>query len=145
MKLILLEDVKKLGHEGDVVDVSEGYARNFLFPQHLAVEATEQALQQKKEREQAAARKEKKADKKARQLAADLDGREVVIKAKADDGKLYAAVTPKDISKALKEQEIKVKSDLIAFAAVKEIGTYEATVSLPNAFDAKITVVIEAL
>ena len=57
MKLILLEDVKSLGFKGEVVDVSEGYARNFLFPQHLAVEATDDTLKERKDREKSAAKK----------------------------------------------------------------------------------------
>ena len=83
MKLILLEDVKNLGREGDIVEVSEGYARNFLFPQHLAVEATPQAIEQKKEREQSAVRKIKKADKEAQKIVHSVDGVEAVVKVKA--------------------------------------------------------------
>lgn len=144
MKLILLEDVKNVGMQGDVVEVSEGYARNFLFPQHLAVEATDHALKEREEREKAAKRASKKEDKKARKLAAELDGREVVIKAKADGGKLFAAVTNKDIAKALKEQEVKVKADLITFEPKKETGTFQASVSLGTGYDATISVVIES-
>lgn len=144
MKVILLADVKSLGREGDVVDVSEGYARNFLFPQHKAVEATEGTLRQKDEREKSAARKEKKAEKEEKALAASVDGQEVIIEAKADGGKLFAAVTAKDVAKALKEQDLKVSDKLIAFEPKKETGTFEAVVNFPSGFDATVTVVIEA-
>jgi len=144
MKVILLEDVKSLGHEGDVVEVSEGYARNFLYPQHLAVEATAQALVQKEAKAKAASNKVRKEDKVARKLAADIDGAEVIIKAKADGGTLYAAVTPKDIAQGLKAQGFKVKPEFIKFEGTKEVGTSEVTISLPGAYDATITIVVEA-
>lgn len=144
MKVILLADVKSLGREGDVVDVSEGYARNFLFPQHKAVEATEGTLRQKDEKEKSAARKVKKAEKEEKALATSIDGQEVIIEAKADGGKLFAAVTAKDIAKALKEKELKVSDKFIAFEPQKEVGTYEAAVNFPSGFDATVRVVIEA-
>lgn len=143
MKLILLEDVKGHGHKGDVVNVSEGYARNFLFPQHLAVEATAEALRQMKEREQSAKRKVKKTEKAERKLATEIDGIEVVISAKSEGGKLFAAVTAKDVAKALKKEKFKVPVEQITFEPKKEIGTYEATVTFPSGFDATVSVVIE--
>lgn len=145
MKVILLEDVKSLGFEGEVVEVSEGYARNFLYPQHLAVEATPQMLAQRDAKAKAESSKARKEDKKARKLAAEVDGAEVIIKAKADNGTLYAAVTAKDVAKALKELGIKkVKPEYIKFENTKEVGTSEVTISLPNAYDVTINVVIEA-
>lgn len=144
MKLILLEDVKSLGRAGDVVEVSEGYARNFLFPQHLAVEASDHALQEKDKREKSQVKKAKKEDKAERKLAAQVDGAEVIIKAKADEGKLYAAVGSKDVSKALKELGFKVPDKIIDFASTKEIGTTQATVNFPSDFQATVTVIIEA-
>ena len=143
MKLILLEDVKNLGLAGDVVEVSEGYARNFLFPQHLAVEASDQALKEREKSAKAKVKKEKKAEKAEKTLAAKVDGAEVIIKAKADEGKLYAAVNAKDVSLALKEQGLKVPDKYITFKATKEIGTYEATVDFPSGFDATINIIIE--
>ncbi|PIX62003.1 50S ribosomal protein L9 [Candidatus Uhrbacteria bacterium CG_4_9_14_0_2_um_filter_41_50] len=143
MKLILLEDVKNLGREGDIVEVSEGYARNFLFPQHLAVEATPQAIEQKKEREQSAVRKIKKADKEAQKIVHSVDGVEAVVKVKANKGKLYAAVTDKDVLVALKEQGFKLPKEAeVEFSPKKEIGTSDATVSIGD-YEAGITVTIE--
>ena len=144
MKVILLEDVKSLGFEGDVVEVSEGYARNFLYPQHLAVEATPQMMAEREAKAKAASNKARKEDKAARKLAAAVDGAEVIIKAKADGGNLYAAVTAKDVAKELKAQGHKVKPECIKFAGTKEVGTSEVTVSFPNAYDATITLIIEA-
>ena len=144
MKVILLEDVKGQGHEGDIVEVSEGYARNFLYPQHLAVEATPQMLAEREAKAKAASNKVRKEDKASRKLAAELDGAEVIIAAKADNGTLYAAITAKDIAKELKAQGYKVKPEFIKFEGTKEVGTSEVVVSLPGAYDATITVVVEA-
>jgi len=143
MKLILLEDVKALGRKGDVVEVVEGYARNFLFPQHLAVEATTQALEEHKTRAQSVKKKEKKAEKEAKKLISEIDGAEVIIQTKADKGKLYAAITAKDVFSALQKMGLTVSRELkIDFSPCKELGVKEALVSLGD-YEANITVTIE--
>ncbi len=143
MKVILLEDVKTLGKKGDVAEASEGYARNFLFPQHLALEASPKTLADLEAKKKSGEKKEKKAEKEERKLATSLDGVEVIIEAKADSGKLYAAIGPKDVAKALKVEGFSVAPDLITFAPQKETGTYEANVEFESGFDATITVIIE--
>ena len=144
MKLILLEDVKTLGKKGEVVETAEGYARNFLFPQHLALEASPMALRELAAMKDAGKRKESKAVSAEKKLAAAIDGMEVVIEAKSDAGTLYAAIGPKDIAKALKAEGEKVDVEWIDFAPQKEEGTFEATVNFPSGFEATVTVVIEA-
>lgn len=144
MQVILLQDVKNIGRKGQVIDVAEGYARNFLFPQHLGLEASPKALKQLKDQEMAGERKEKKEEKIEKQLAAELDGEEVIISGKADKGKLYAAITAKDVAKALKELGHKVSADIIKFQPVKDIGTYEARLEFETGFEATVAVVIES-
>jgi large subunit ribosomal protein L9 len=143
MKVILLKDVKNIGNEGDIKEVVEGFARNFLFPQHLAVEATEHSIRQQEEKKKAASNKEKKQEKLDRQLISKIDGAEVVINAKTDNGKLYASVGVKDVVEGLKDLGFKVTQDDVDFSPKKEIGTYEAIVSRGE-FEAGITVIIEA-
>lgn len=143
MKIILLEDVKSVGLKGDIKEVQEGYARNFLFPQHLAVEATEHSIRQQDEKKKAASAREKKQEKQDKLMVSKVDGAEVVISAKADKGKLYASVTAKDISAGLKEQGFKIEPEDIEFESTKETGSYDATVSKGD-FESQINVTIEA-
>ena len=144
MKVILLEDVKSHGSQGDVVEVSEGYARNFLFPEHLAVEATEQTLSEKKQKENAAVKRSKKQEQEEKKQAKALDGAEVLIKEKAEKGSLYGSVGVKEVVEALKGMKHKVKEEWIEFESKKELGSYEATVNFPSGFEATINIIIEA-
>jgi len=143
MKIILLEDVKSLGMKGDIKEVNDGFARNFLFPQHKAVEATEHVILQQGQKQQAASAREKKQAKIGKQAVSKVDGVEVLIKVKADKGKLYAAVTAKDVSEGLKKQGFKFKESEIEFTATKDTGIFEAIVS-KGEFESGITVAVEA-
>lgn len=145
MKIILLATVKGLGVEGQIVEASEGYARNFLFPQHLAVEATPDAIHKRKEAQNASKRKENKQLKEERRLAAELDGEEVVISAKADGTTLYGAITAKEVAKALKEKDIKISAKQIAMDPIKEVGSHEIIISFESGFEARVTVLVEAV
>ena len=144
MKVILLEDVKNHGSQGDVVEVSEGYARNFLFPQHLAVEATEHTLSEKKQKESAAVRRSKKEEQGEKKQAKALDGLEVIIKVKAEKGSLYGSVGAKEVVEVLKTMKHKIKEEWIEFESKKELGSYETVVNFPSGFEATINIVIEA-
>jgi large subunit ribosomal protein L9 len=143
MKVILLEDVKQLGMKGMVIDVAEGYARNFLFPQHKAIEANEASLREKDAQEKSVARKQKLKSKDEGRMARDMDGLEVMISAKADHGTLYAAIGPKEIAKKLKAMGYEIKKEWISFEPQKETGEFEGTVTFDSGFDASITVVLE--
>lgn len=106
MKVILIDDVKKLGKKGDLVNTKTGYARNYLLPNNLAIEATKENLANWEE-EQKNIEAKKEADRQeALKLKEELEKTEVIIKAKAGEGdKLFGAVTAMDISKALREQK----------------------------------------
>ncbi len=145
MKVILIRDVKSLGQEGDVVEVSDGHARNFLFPQNLGVQATPEALQKRKDQEDAQKRQVNKDVSVAGQSAKELDGQEIVIKEKVNEsGVLYAAVTSKAIAKALKDLGHKVKPDMIKITdPIKELGTYTVMIELNHGFEAEVSISIE--
>ena len=132
MKVILLQDVKKMGKKGDVIEASDGYARNYLFPRKLAEEATANALHvvnAKKENE----RKKKLAELEAAQkLAAELKGKEVTINAKAgDNGRLFGAITNKDVDEVINSQfNLSIDKKKIVVNTIKVAGTYEVEVKL---------------
>lgn len=145
MKVILLEDVKKLGKKGDLVDVSDGYARNFLFPRNLAKEATEGSLKQLKQVKDAIAKKKQKELEQAKELAKVLSNTTVTLKVKAgEQGKLFGSVTSKDISEALKKQyNIEVDRRKIELQEpIKSLGSYKVDVKLAPEVDAKLSVKI---
>jgi large subunit ribosomal protein L9 len=105
MKVILLQEVKKLGKKGDILEVAEGYARNFLLPKKLAAPATADTLNQLQLQKSAAADRQKRQLEEARLLAAQLGQIEIKVAAKAGEGgKLFGAVTTKDIADAAKAQ-----------------------------------------
>ena len=105
MKVILLQEVKKLGKKGDVLEVAEGYARNFLLPRKLAAQATPDTMNHMQQQKNATADRQKRQLEEARLMAAQLGQIEVKVKAKAGEGgKLFGAVTTKDISDAAKIQ-----------------------------------------
>ncbi len=105
MKVILLKDVKGLGKEGDLVEVKDGYARNFLFPKGVVVEATKGNLKEWKNRKKAEESKEKAEYEEALKLKEKLDNVQVQLKGKAgEEGKLFGSITSKDIANALKKQ-----------------------------------------
>ena len=105
MKVILLKDVKGTGVKGDVVNVSDGYARNFLFPKGLAVEATKSNLNELKNKERAQQKRIEQEKQEARELAKKISDITLVIKAKSgENGKLFGSVTNKEIAQELKKQ-----------------------------------------
>ncbi|MDI3280314.1 MAG: 50S ribosomal protein L9 [Bacillota bacterium] len=102
MKVILRQDVPSLGRKGAVVELSEGYGRNYLLPRGLAVEATPANLKALEQQEKAAQQREARAEAEARALAAELASRQVVIPVRVGEGgKLFGAVTAKDIAEAI--------------------------------------------
>jgi large subunit ribosomal protein L9 len=144
MQVILLQNVAAHGLKGAVVEVSEGYARNFLFPAHFAIEASPKALKDKADQENRAVSKATKISKEDRQLASKLDGLEIMITAKSDGGKLYASVGPKDVVAALQELGFKVSDDQVEMTPVKEVGTSTAIINFPSGYEATLSIIIDA-
>lgn len=145
MKVILNADVKGHGKKGDMVNVSDGYARNFLLPKGLAIVADAQAVTEFKNREDSKAFRAAE-EKAAAQAAADkLQGGRVVIKAKAGaGGKLFGSVTAKEIGEAVNSKfSLSIDRRKIAVADIKAAGEYEAEIRLHPGISAKITVVVE--
>jgi large subunit ribosomal protein L9 len=143
MKIILQQDVKKLGKKGDVLEVSEGYARNFLLPKNYAVEATAHNLNNVKIQKGSAERKQQQATDEAKLMAAQLEKLEVEVKVKiGENGKLFGSVGGKDVADALKAQhnveidrrKIEIKGE------VKGEGDYDAVIKVHPEISSKIKV-----
>ena len=132
MKVILLQDVKKIGKKGDVINTSDGYARNYLFPRKLAEEATDSnlhILNNKKENE----RKQKLAELEAAQkLAKELKGKELKLTVKAgENNKLFGAITSKDVAELInKEFKLSIDKKKIVMDTIKVAGSYDIEIKL---------------
>ena len=143
MKLILLSDVKALGKQGQVVDVAEGYARNFLLPRKLAAEANKGALAMLEGQKRAQAKRDADALSQTKELAALLESKPVAVPAKAGgNGKLFGAVTNADVANAItKAFNIDVdKHKIEVKASIKALGTYPVEIRLGKNVVAKTSV-----
>ncbi len=142
MKVILLADVKGHGKKGELCNVSDGYARNFLFPKKLAVEADNAALNELKNREESAAHHKKEEIKAANETAAKLEGKTVVIKAKAGSGgRLFGSVTSKEIAQEIKNSlGVEIDKKKMNAPDIKNFGEYTAEIKLYQGIVAKLTV-----
>ncbi|MDI6727558.1 MAG: 50S ribosomal protein L9 [Thermodesulfovibrionales bacterium] len=142
MQIILKENVKDLGHIGDVVNVKDGYARNFLIPKGLAVEANPKnikALEHEKRKIHELAKKVKAS---AEELAARISGTSVTIKAKTgEEDKLFGSVTAMDIADALKKEGIDIdKKKIVLDEPIKRLGSYTVNVKIHSDVTAQLNV-----
>ena len=144
MKVILKEDVKGQGKKGQLVNVSDGYARNFLLPRGLAMEADAQAMNDLKNKEEAARHHAAMEKQNAEEAAKALKGKTVKLTAKAGSaGRLFGSVTTKEVAEGLKAQfQVEVDKRKISMADVKAFGSYEAEVKLYPGISANITAVM---
>ena len=147
MKVILKADVKSLGKKGDLVNTSDGYARNFLFPKGLAIEANAQAMNEFNNKE--TAKKFHKAEeiKAANELKDRIEGKTFKVAAKAGaNGKLFGSVTAKDVSAAIKEEMGEnIDKRKISMQDIKAFGTTQIEVKVYQVITAKVFVqVVEA-
>jgi large subunit ribosomal protein L9 len=145
MKVVLQKDVKEVGRIGDLINVSEGYARNFLFPKKLAVEATETKVKEWEHLKRVSEIKKKKAVAQRQELVNKMNGITVQFKlAAGENDKLFGTVSPKDISTALESQGFSVdKRDIHLTEHIKLLGQHKATVKLGEGLEAVIQISIE--
>lgn len=146
MKIILLEDVKKLGKCGDVVEVSDGYARNFILPKNLGKEASKENLSRLNDSKAKQARLNQEELDAAKELAKKVEEINLHIKVKmGNNGKLFGAVSSKEIAEELeKNSKISIDKKKIKLESpIKEVGTYKLPVKLHKEVHANLTVFIE--
>lgn len=144
MKVILLADVKGQGKKGQMVNVSDGYARNFLFPKNLAMEATASAQAELKSKADAADHHYKEEKRAAEDMAKIIEGKTIKIIAKAGaNGKLFGAITSKEVALELnKISGVSVDKKKLTVSDIKNFGEYSATVKLFTDVVAKFTVAV---
>lgn len=145
MKVILLEDVKGSGKKGELVNVSDGYARNFLFPRKLAKEANAQAMNELKNAEAAKEHRRQVELDAAKDAAAKIDGKSVKLYATAGQGgRLFGSVTAKEIAEEISRQYgVSIdKRKIVLDADIKAFGTYQCEVKLHAGVSAKVYAVV---
>lgn len=143
MKVILLQDEKKLGKKGDIVEISEGYARNFVLPKKIGVEANAKNMNDLKLQKAKEAKIAKEQLEEAQALAETLAAKQVVVKIKAGEGgRTFGSVSSKEIAAACQEQHgIEIDKKKIQLTEnLKNFGSYEVGVKLHPKVTAKLTV-----
>lgn len=146
MKVVLVKEVEKLGKEGDVVEVKPGYARNYLFPKKLAVEATPANLKMAEKKREQRIKKERERLEQLKSLAEKLEGIKLVFYRKAGEkNRLFGSVTSKDIIEALKEKHnIELdKKNIHLEHPLKELGKFDVEIHLYEDVKTKLEVIIE--
>jgi large subunit ribosomal protein L9 len=144
-KVILLADVKGVGHKNDVVNVSVGYAANYLLPQHLATDATPQRVAALGKHKLAATLEKNAALARAQELAEKLVGQSITVRAKATpQGRLYGAITPEDIAAALDSQlGVAVdKKTVVTDEPIRALGVYTVSLKLNPQVTASVSVTV---
>ena len=147
MKVILLQDVKNVGKANDVVEVSDGYGRNFLLKNKLAKETSAANMNEVKLKKGAEAEHARRALEEAKATAEKLEGKKITLKMKSGEGgKLYGAVTDKDIADELKKNGFDItKKQVVIKDTIKNVGTFGVRIKLHPKVSAEITVEVEAL
>ena len=147
MKVILTQDVKGKGKKGQMIEVSDGYARNFMLPKKLAIEATPDAINTMKMNDKATQERIAREKAEALEVSKKLRAMTLVVTAKGGGaGRLFGAVTNSEIAAALEKQGVKLdKRKIVLNETIKNVGTYTATCKLGYEINAPLTVKIEEL
>ncbi len=145
MKVILKEDVQDLGTIGTVLDVANGYGRNYLIPRKLAVEANPKNIRQFEHQKNMILAKAKKVRSSAQQLSDKLSAMSLCIEVRAgEEDKLFGSVTTKDIAEAIAQQGVEIdRRKIILEEPIKRIGTYKVTVKLHHDVTASVNIEVK--
>ncbi|MFA4817401.1 MAG: 50S ribosomal protein L9 [Parcubacteria group bacterium] len=144
MKVVLIQDIKNIGKAGDIKEVSDGYARNFLLPQKLATPATESAVKQALGAKSKMLETEKIEQEKTKELAKIIAGKRIILKAKEKKGKLFGSITAKNIIRELKKEKIEIsEKSIVIESPIKEVGEYEIKIRLDHGTETSLMLSIE--
>ncbi|NIA02047.1 MAG: 50S ribosomal protein L9 [Nitrospirae bacterium] len=146
MQILLNGDVKNLGYRGDILNVKNGYFRNFLFPKGLAQVANAKVIKLAEARSEKSTLQKERVIENAKDVLKKLKGLSVTIKAKVSDkGKLYGSITEADVVEAVKEgAKVELEKDFIKMDHFRDLGEHKAKVYLGEGLEEEITVVLEA-
>lgn len=145
MKIILLEDVKNIGKRGEVKNVADGYAQNFLLPKKLAAIATADAMKKAVIEKEQKAGEEKMHKELAEKTAASINEKTIKISGKAKKEKLFGSITAKDVAAECKKQQLDIEGSMIRLEKpIKELGTHRLEVVLYDGVTVHINVVVSA-
>lgn len=142
MKVILLKDIKGTGKKGQVIEASDGHARNYLFPRNLAKPATDSSVRELEHQKAAADKRKEKEIEEAKALAQQLEAISLKFAVKiGEGGKLFGSITTKDVAEAIeKNHGIKIDKKKIELATIKSAGTTQAEVKLMQGVHAKVKI-----
>jgi large subunit ribosomal protein L9 len=145
MKVLLKQDVAKIGKKGQILDVKEGYARNFLIPGGLAVEASGGAMKQIEEEKRASDRHKAKEKEEAQDLAKKIEAVSILLKHKAgDEGRLFGSITSAEVAEALKQKNFNIdKKKIVLEEPIRLVGDYEVKIKLHPEVAAHLNVRVE--
>jgi large subunit ribosomal protein L9 len=146
MKIVFLKDVSSKGKAGEIREVADGYARNFLFPRGLALPATQEAIKSAKAKAEENARRQSHLQEELSELAKLIDGKEVYFKARAGEkGQLHGSITSADIAKELsKLANVEIDKKKIELdEPLRHLGSHEVKISFSKEVEAKIQVIVE--
>lgn len=144
MKIILQQDVDDLGKEGEIKEVSDGFARNYLIPEGMAKRATEEKVEQVKKKKEKQEQKKQEELEKLQEKVSELDGQEVEVEVKVgEEGQLYESVSAGKIQNALKEEDFEIKRKQIELEEpIEELGEFTVELSFKHNLEAQIRVIV---
>ncbi|MDV3426575.1 MAG: 50S ribosomal protein L9 [Bacillota bacterium] len=145
MKVILLKDVKGVGKKDEVINTSDGYARNFLFPRKLAEEATDNNVHRVNLKNEAERKKKLEETEKAQAQAKELKNKVINIKTKSGEGgRLFGSITSKDIAEEIKKQlNLEIDKKKLVVDSIKQLGEYTAELKLYPEISTTIKIIVE--
>lgn len=144
MKVVLLENVDKLGSAGEVKNVSDGFARNYLIPKRLAQPATQQALKKVEKQLKEQVKKNEEELKENQKIADQINKKELIIVRKAKEGKLFGSVSEEDIVKALKKENVNISKENVSLEnPIKEVGEHKVNINLEHNIEAALRIFVK--
>ncbi len=144
MKIILLQDLKNIGKKGDVKEVTDGYARNFLLPQKIAQRATEEAIKKNEIQKKEAVKKQAINKQASEELLKKLQKKKFVIVTRQKKGKLFGSITAKKIAEVFKKEDLAISADCIIIKKnIKKIGEHEIEIKLKAGIEGKVKIKVK--